>query len=68
MPTSPGPTSPTTNSNAPLAEVDEDAWSALYSSISCPFPSPAHNGKPGKIVIKVINQYGDEVLKVYEVS
>ncbi len=65
MPTSPEPTNPTTNSNALLAEVDEDAWSDLYSSISCPFPSPAHNGKPGKIVI---NHYGDEVLKVYEVS
>lgn len=50
------------------AEVDEEAWSALYSSISRPFPSPARNGKPGKIAIKVINHYGDEVLKVYEVS
>ncbi len=26
------------------------------------------NGKPGKIAIKVINHYGDEVLKVYEVK
>ena len=25
------------------------------------------NGKPGKIAVKVINHYGDEVLKVYEV-
>ncbi len=50
------------------AEVDEEAWSALYSSISRPFPSPARNGKPGKIAIKVINHYGDEVLKVYEGS
>lgn len=29
-----------------------------------PFPKP----KTGKIAIKVINHYGDEVLKVFEVS
>jgi len=45
------------------AEIDEAAWSSLYSTISRPFDSP----KTGKIAIKVINHYGDEVLKVYEV-
>jgi adenine-specific DNA-methyltransferase len=45
------------------AEVDEAAWSALYSTISRPFDKP----ETGKIAIKVINHYGDEVLKVYEV-
>ena len=45
------------------AEVDEAAWSALYSTTSRPFPAP----ETGKIAIKVINHYGDEVLKVYEV-
>jgi adenine-specific DNA-methyltransferase len=50
------------------AEVDEDAWNALYSDISRPFDVPqGKKGKPGKIAIKVINHYGDEVLKVYEV-
>lgn len=50
------------------AEVDEDAWSQLYSTTSCAFDPPqGKNGKPGKIAIKVINHYGDEVLKVYEV-
>jgi adenine-specific DNA-methyltransferase len=45
------------------AEIDEDAWSTLYSTVSRPFPKP----ETGRIAIKVINHYGDEVLKVYEV-
>ena len=43
------------------AEVDEAAWSSLYSTVSRPFAKPT----TGKIAIKVINHYGDEVLKVY---
>ena len=43
------------------AEVDEAAWSALYSTTSYPFEKP----QSGKIAVKVINHYGDEVLKVY---
>ncbi len=43
------------------AEVDEAAWSALYSTRSLPFPRPS----TGKIAVKVFNHYGDEVLKVY---
>jgi adenine-specific DNA-methyltransferase len=46
------------------AEIDEAAWSALYSTKSRPFEKPAS----GKIAVKVINHYGDEVLKVYEVK
>lgn len=46
------------------AEIDEAAWSSLYSTVSRPFDPP----KTGKIAIKVINHYGDEVLKVYEVK
>jgi len=45
------------------AEIDEAAWSALYSTRSYPFDQPS----TGKIAVKVINHYGDEVLKVYEV-
>ena len=45
------------------AEIDEDAWSALYSTTSVPFDPP----RTGKIAVKVINHYGDEVLKVYGV-
>jgi len=46
------------------AEIDEAAWSALYSTTSYPFDPP----KASKIAIKVINHYGDEVLKVYDVA
>jgi adenine-specific DNA-methyltransferase len=46
------------------AEIDEAAWSALYSTKSQPFPIP----ETGKIAVKVINHYGDEVLKVYPVN
>jgi hypothetical protein len=45
------------------AEIDESAWAALYSTTSYPFEKP----KNGKIAVKVINHYGDEVLKVYDV-
>jgi hypothetical protein len=46
------------------AEIDEATWSELYSTTSRPFDPP----ETGKIAIKVINHYGDEVLKVYEVK
>lgn len=46
------------------AEIDEEAWSALYSTVSRPFDAP----ETGKIAVKIINHYGDEVLKVYEVT
>ncbi|HSW35925.1 MAG TPA: site-specific DNA-methyltransferase, partial [Candidatus Limnocylindrales bacterium] len=46
------------------AEIDENVWSTLYATVSRPFDPP----KTGKIAIKVINHYGDEVLKVYEVK
>jgi adenine-specific DNA-methyltransferase len=44
------------------AEIDEAAWATLYTTKSRPFDPP----KSGKIAIKVINHYGDEVLKVVE--
>lgn len=46
------------------AEIDADAWATLYATDSRPFPKPAS----GKIAVKVINDYGDEVMKVFEVS
>jgi len=46
------------------AEIDESVWDSLYATVSRPFAPP----KTGKIAIKVINHYGDEVLKVYEVN
>ena len=45
------------------AEINEEAWSSLYTTKSRPFDPPT----TGKIAVKVINHYGDEVLKVYEV-
>lgn len=45
------------------AEIDESAWATLYSTTSRPFDKP----KTGKIAVKVINHYGDEVLKVFTV-
>jgi adenine-specific DNA-methyltransferase len=45
------------------AEIDEAAWSALYSTNGRPFEKP----ETGKVAVKVINHYGDEVLKVFAV-
>ena len=45
------------------ADIDEDAWASLYRTVSRPFPKPS----TGKIAVKVINDYGDEVMKVIEV-
>ena len=44
------------------AEIDEAAWSTLYRTASRPFAPP----ETGKIAVKVINHYGDEVLKVFK--
>ena len=45
------------------AEIDEATWSSLYSTVSRPFDKP----ETGKFAVKVINHYGDEVLKVFEI-
>lgn len=45
------------------AEVDQEAWESLYTTISRPFDKP----ESGKIAVKVVNHFGDEVLKVIEV-
>jgi adenine-specific DNA-methyltransferase len=44
-------------------DVNEDAWASLYRTESRPFPRP----DTGKIAIKVINDYGDEVMKIFAV-
>jgi adenine-specific DNA-methyltransferase len=46
------------------AEIDEAAWQSLYSTTSRPFAPP----ESGRIAVKVINHYGDEVLKVFDVA
>jgi len=45
------------------ADIDLAAWETLYQTKSRPFLRP----EKGKIAVKVINHYGDEVLQVYEV-
>ena len=45
------------------AEIDADTWASLYATESRPFPRP----ESGRIAVKVINDYGDEVVKVFDV-
>jgi adenine-specific DNA-methyltransferase len=45
------------------AEIDEDAWATLYRDKSRPFPRP----ETGRFAVKVINHFGDEVMKVFAV-
>ena len=46
------------------ADIDTDAWASLYKTVSRPFPKPS----TGKIAVKVINDYGDEVMQVFKVT
>lgn len=46
------------------AEIDKDAWETLYRDVSRSFERPA----TGKIAVKVINHFGDEVMKVFRVG
>jgi adenine-specific DNA-methyltransferase len=46
----------------PHAEIDAEAWASLISTVSRPFARPS----TGKVAVKVINHYGDDVMKVYE--
>jgi adenine-specific DNA-methyltransferase len=45
------------------AEIDDAAWASLYSTESRLFARP----ETGKIAVKVINDYGDEVMKVFTI-
>jgi adenine-specific DNA-methyltransferase len=45
-------------------EISPESWDSLYSATSRKFPVP----KTGKIAIKVINHFGDEVMKVYPIA
>jgi adenine-specific DNA-methyltransferase len=46
------------------ADIDEEAWASLYQTTSRSFPVSS----TGKIAVKVINDYGDEVVKIYDVE
>ena len=43
------------------ADISDEAWATVNSTVSRPFPRPT----TGKIAVKVINHYGDEVMKVF---
>jgi adenine-specific DNA-methyltransferase len=45
------------------AEIDEEAWATLYRDKSRPFERPS----TGRFAVKVINHFGDEVMKVFGV-
>lgn len=45
------------------AEINEEAWATLNSDTSRPFEKP----QSGRIAVKVINHFGDEVMKVFKV-
>ena len=45
-------------------DIDEEEWEAAAGTLSHPFPRPDSN----KIAVKVINHFGDEVMKVYDLS
>lgn len=44
-------------------EIDENAWATLNRATSRPFDRP----ESGRIAVKVINHFGDEVMKVFPV-
>ena len=45
------------------AEIDAEAWETLYRATSRPFDKPS----TGRFAVKVINHFGDEVMKVFGV-
>jgi adenine-specific DNA-methyltransferase len=45
------------------ADIDEDAWATLHRTESRPFPQPSTD----KLAVKVINDYGDEVVKIFQI-
>ena len=46
------------------AEIDKEAWETLYRDKSRPFERPS----TGRFAVKVINHFGDEVMKVFGVD
>jgi adenine-specific DNA-methyltransferase len=46
------------------ADINEDAWASLYRTRSRPFDLPSTK----RIAVKVINHYGDEVMKTYSID
>lgn len=44
-------------------DIDREEWDSVAKTTSRPFPRP----KTGRIAVKVINHFGDEVMKIFEV-
>ena len=44
-------------------DIDREEWESVAKTVSRPFPRP----KTGRIAVKVINHFGDEVMKIFEV-
>lgn len=44
-------------------EINKEAWQSLYRDVSRPFERPV----TGRFAVKVINHFGDEVMKVFTV-
>ena len=63
MPISAGGQAHTRLQRALHLQIDDNAWASLYRTESRPFPAPTS----GQIAIKVINHFGDEIMKVYDV-
>lgn len=45
-------------------EIDAEEWDAVVKTISLPFPKPTS----GHIAVKVINRFGDEVMRIMRVE
>jgi adenine-specific DNA-methyltransferase len=49
--------------NALKSEIDAETWETLYRDTSRPFARPS----TGRVAVKVINNFGDEAVKVFSV-
>jgi adenine-specific DNA-methyltransferase len=43
-------------------EINPEAWNSMHNNTTRPFDRP----RSGRIAVKVINQLGDEVMKVFK--
>ena len=46
------------------ADISDEAWATVNSTVSRPFPRP----RTGRVAAKVISHFGDEVLKVLDIE
>lgn len=47
----------------PRDDIDEEEWETVAKTVSRPIPRP----QSGLLAVKVINHFGDEVMKVFHV-